>query len=118
MGTSSEAMGRWRNRWISPEQPGDGHTPRIDGTTGGVYDSRWLYDATYLSLRNVTLGYTLPASLSRGLGPTRIYVTGDNLLMHDDYYGGYTPEADNNDGGDYGGYPTARTITIGLTTSF
>jgi TonB-linked SusC/RagA family outer membrane protein len=118
MGTSSEAMGRWRDRWISPEQPGDGHTPRIDGTTGGVYDSRWLYDATYLSLRNVTLGYTLPASLSRGLGPTRIYVTGDNLLMHDHYYGGYTPEADNNDGGDYGGYPTARTITLGLTTSF
>jgi TonB-linked SusC/RagA family outer membrane protein len=118
MGTSSNAMGRWRDRWISPEQPGDGHTPRIDGTTGGVYDSRWLYDATYLSLRNVTLGYTLPAGLRHGLGTTRIYLSGDNLLMRDDYYGGYTPEADNNDGGDYGGYPTARTITIGLTTSF
>jgi TonB-linked SusC/RagA family outer membrane protein len=118
MGTSSNAMGRWANRWISPDQPGDGHTPRIDGTTGGVYDSRWLYDASYLSLRNVTLGYTLPAGLRHGLGTTRIYVTGDNLLMHDQYYGGYTPEADNNDGGDYGGYPTARTITVGLTTSF
>jgi TonB-linked SusC/RagA family outer membrane protein len=118
MGTSSEALGRWRNRWISPEQPGDGHTPRIDGSTGGVYDSRWLYDGTYVSLRNVTLGFTVPASLRRGLGATRIYLTADNLMMHDQYYGGYTPEADNNSGGDYGGYPTARTITLGLTTSF
>jgi TonB-linked SusC/RagA family outer membrane protein len=118
MGTGTEVLGRWRDRWISPEQPGDGHTPRIDGTTGGLYDSRWLYDGTYVSLRNVTLGFTLPADLWRGLGATRIYLSGDNLFMHDHYYGGYTPEADNNSGGDYGGYPTARTITLGLTTSF
>ncbi len=118
MGASTQKLGRWRNRWRSPENPGDGITPRLDGTTGSFYDSRWLYDGDYIRLRNVTLGYTLPANLVRGMGAPRIYVSGENLFLKDDYYGGYTPEADNNEGGDYGGYPTARTVTVGLSLSF
>ncbi len=118
MGVVTEALGRWRNRWRSPSQPGDGFTPRIDGTTGGLYDSRWLYDGTYMTLRNVTLGYRLPARLHPGLGPTRLFLTADNVFMRDHDYGGYSPESENGSNGDYGSYPTSRTFTLGLTTSF
>lgn len=113
-----EALGRWRNRWISPSQPGNGEVPRIDGTTGGLYDSRWLYDATYWSVRSVTLGYNLPKNVIKGFNSVRLYVTGQNLFMFDHYYGGYNPDANNYDGADYGGYPLARTYTIGINLGF
>lgn len=113
-----EALGRWRNRWISPSQPGNGEVPRIDGTTGGLYDSRWLYDATYWDIRNVTLGYNLPHRLVPGLASARIYITAENLYMHDHYYGGYNPDANNFEGTDYGGYPLATTYTVGINLGF
>jgi len=119
MGAEGNKLGRWRNRWRSPENPGDGKTPRIDGTTGSLYDSRWLYDATYVRLKNVTISYTLPAhKLISGLSNVRIYVSGENLYLYDHYYGGYSPEAESNEGGDYGTYPVARTITVGLNFEF
>ena len=117
MGASTNKLGRWRDRWRSEAEPGDGSTPRIDGTTGSLYDSRWLYDATYLRLRNATLGYTLPPGLLRGVGPARLYVSGENLFLSHSYEGGYSPEAENNDGGDYGGYPIARTFLVGVDVS-
>lgn len=114
-----EALGRWRNRWISPSHPGNGEVPRIDGTTGGLYDSRWLYDATYWDIRNITLGYNIPKHILRGvITRARIYVTGENLYMFDHYYGGYNPQANNFENTDYGGYPLARTFTIGVNLGF
>lgn len=118
MGASTNKLGRWRNRWKSEEEPGDGKTPRIDGTTGSLYDSRWLYDASYVRLRSASIGYTLPAGSLPGIGPARIYLSGENLFLHHHYYGGYSPEADNDVGGDYGGYPVARSVSIGIDFSF
>lgn len=118
MGNRGNALGRWRDRWRSEAQPGDGHTPRIDGTTSSFYDSRWLYDASYWRLKNVTLGYNLPAGAVKGVSSARIFASGENLFLHDHYYGGFSPEAENNEGGDYGGYPIATTFTIGVNMSF
>lgn len=118
MGTRGNKLGVWRDRWRSEEDPGDGVTPRIDGTTGSLYDSRWLYDASYFRLRNVTLGYTLPEGMVRGVGSARIYLSGENLFLYHHYDGGYSPEAENNSGGDYGGYPIARSYTLGINFSF
>jgi len=115
MGTLGNALGRWRNRWRSPEDPGDGFTPRIDGTTGGLYDSRWLYDGTYARFKSLVLGYTLPGNLVKGISSARIYVSGENLFyLHNKDYGGYSPESLNTSGGDYGAYPDARTYIIGI----
>ena len=51
----------------------------------------------------------------------RVYISGENLLMWDKYEGGYSPEV-NNDGKnsdyDYGSYPQARTITLGVNVTF
>ena len=119
MGTLGNAMGRWRNRWRSSSNPGDGYTPRIDGTTGGLYDSRWLYDGTYARFKSLIIGYTLPHNIIKGIDNARIYVSGENLFyLTNKDYGGYSPESLNTSGGDYGAYPDARTYTVGLNIGF
>lgn len=120
MGTGHNVLGRWRDRWRSDEEPGDGHTPRIDGTTGSLLDTRWLYDATYVKLKNVTFGYNFPKSLNKkmGLSSVRFYVSLENLWRKDRYYGGYNPELAQADGTDYGAYPLAKIYTIGLNVNF
>lgn len=108
----------WKNRWRSETDTGDGVTPRIDGTTAGLYDSRWLYDATYWKIKNVTLSAKLPENIIKGIDGIKVYFSGDNLFMKDNYKIGFSPEALNSSGGDYGGYPLSRVLTIGLNLQF
>lgn len=54
------------NRWQSASNPGDGRTPRLTTTTddqGSLSSTRFLYDASYVRVRNITLGYNLPQSV-------------------------------------------------------
>ena len=122
MGFRSNPLGRWRDRWRSEAEPGDGHTPRIDGTTGGLYDSRWLYDATYARFKNITIGYNLPHGLIKGITSARVYLSGENLFyLHNKDYGGYSPELENsvsNANYEYGAYPDARTYLVGINLGF
>tara|TARA_R110002050_G_scaffold55296_1_gene124884 strand:+ start:12724 stop:15813 length:3090 start_codon:yes stop_codon:yes gene_type:complete len=108
----------WQNRWRSETDTGDGVTPRIDGTTAGLYDSRWLYDATYWKVKNITLSANLSKKLFKGIDGLKIYFSADNLFMQDNYAIGFSPEALNTDGGDYGGYPLPTTYTLGLNLQF
>lgn len=56
-------------RWVSPEQPGDGMTPKIgygDGAAlfnDGFSDSHFVENASYLKLATLTLGYTIPKTI-------------------------------------------------------
>lgn len=69
--------------WI---QPGDqAEFPRWSAnnySSTRKYSDFYLFDNDYFRLRNVTLGYTLPRSLTKkmGLANVRVYLTGDNLL--------------------------------------
>lgn len=120
MGTTTNVMGNWANRWRSDADPGDGKTPRLDGTTGGLLDTRWLYDATYIQLKNVTLGYSFPQELVSKLKVSnlRLYVSLENVWRKDHYYGGYNPESVQSDGTDYGAYPNAKVYMMGLNFNF
>ena len=85
------------------------------------YSDRWIEDRTFIRLQNVTLGYTLPNSLTRGRD-TRVYLGGDNLLLISGY-SGYDPEVFvatglASRGIDYLTYPRTRNITIGARTKF
>lgn len=128
MGALSNVMGVWRNAWWSENEPGDGKTPYIfSNTTGGQVDSRWLWSSDYLSVKNITVGYTLPLK-SKMLQRARVYISCENLLRFDSYYSGFSPEASNGSssvpggaaatGLDYGGYPTARVYTLGVNITF
>ncbi len=74
----ADILGRWQN-------PGDQtDVPRLNSTDQGAFTStRFLVDATYGRLRNVTLGYSLPSSIVENtsfLRRLRVFIKGDNLL--------------------------------------
>lgn len=82
--------------------------------------TRYLQDASYLRLKNVQLGYTLPSSLTQkvSMQSVRFYVSGDNLLTFSDITGVFDPELL---GGDWGAgklYPLSKVISVGLNINF
>jgi TonB-dependent starch-binding outer membrane protein SusC len=86
---------------------------------------RYVEDGSYVRLKNVTLGYSLPSSLINRIRvkKLRAYVSGTNLITFTKYTG-YDPEVsayNGNDaqiGVDLSNYPTARTITFGIDVTF
>jgi TonB-linked SusC/RagA family outer membrane protein len=120
---------QWANRWKSPEEPGDGMTPRATDRVTGMsneYTQRWIYDGAYVRLKNITLGYTVPKKWIQNIwiSNARIYFTADNVYIWDHYPVGFTPEVDLNDGEsiragrDYFAYPMSRNYMFGINVSF
>lgn len=127
-GVTSNMLSNWANAWTAEDAVGDGSTPYVGSTiTGAQVDSRWIYKSDFFSIKNVTLGYTLPLSTD-AIQSARAYVSCENLFRADSYDGGFSPEAANGSaaapggssatGLDYGSYPMARTITLGLNITF
>ena len=96
------------------------NVPRLDGQDSytNYTSTRWLTSSNYLSLQNVTIGYTLPASLTNkiGINNLRIYATGENLFLWSTRKGldprqGYV----NSEGAVYGG---SRCISGGIRFEF
>ncbi len=114
-------MDSWLHKaYWSEEEPGDGKTPAFFATTtGGKYDTNWLYDATYLRIKNIRLGYNWNVN-SKIVKNVRFYVSCDNVYMWDNFYPGYSPEGGTLDGGngDWGSYPLARTFIGGVNITF
>lgn len=85
-----------------------------------IYSNRYVENASYLRLDNVTLGYNFPA-FYRGMRSCRIYLSGNNLAIITGYrgidpevsLGGLTPGVDNKD---Y--YPRTRAFLFGLDVNF
>jgi TonB-dependent starch-binding outer membrane protein SusC len=116
MGYLYNKLALWKDRWQSEAVPGNGNVPSINATTGALYDTRWLYSSDYIRIKNITLGYNLPKI--KGLDKARVYASIENAFIWHNYGGGWTPEAANDAGGDYGGYPQARTVSIGVNVGF
>jgi TonB-linked SusC/RagA family outer membrane protein len=95
------------------------------GSGDGGRLQRYVEDGSYVRLKNVTLGYSVPSSLINRIGVTKLraYVSGTNLITLTKYTG-YDPEVsayNRNDamiGVDLSNYPTARTITFGIDITF
>ncbi|MDF7810601.1 TonB-dependent receptor [Hymenobacter sp. YC55] len=114
----------------SPTNPSN-TTPRL--VQGGGLEAvnnnnpittRWVEDGSYLRLRNIQLGYTLPKGLASrvpGLGSVRVYVTGRNVFTITDYIG-FDPETTGQGvygpGIDNSSYPNVRAFTGGLQVNF
>ncbi len=110
------------DRWT---EPGSSTTePRI--TNGGhnyQFSERFVQDGSFLRLRTVQIGYTLPANLldKINFNNLRIYFNGTNLVTWTDYTG-YTPEISSGNvldvGIDRGVFPIAKTYTFGVDLRF
>ena len=96
--------------------------PRLLTSNGSQASTRYLEDASYVRLKQATLGYTLPANLTRDIR-ARIYVQGQNLLTFTrSDFNGSDPEAAS--GGNIQSTdvffqpPQARTIMAGVNLTF
>lgn len=91
-----------------------------------VNSTRWLENGSYMRLKNLQIGYSLPASvLSKmtGISRLRLYATGQNVFTVTKY-SGYDPETVGGLDGvltrglDEGQYPSVRTFSLGLQAGF
>jgi len=101
------------DRW-TPENP-DASYPRLvyQQTYNQRLSTFWLEDASYLRLKNIQIGYTLPAQLTERfrVSRLRVYASADNLFTKTDYFYGYDPETPVSTGGFY---PQVKTYVFGL----
>jgi len=85
--------------------------------------SRWIEDGSYIRLKNIAIGYNIPADLISKLNirSLRIYVSGQNLWTSTDYKG-YDPESGRGStlsrGVDFGSYPNTKNFTVGINLGF
>ena len=122
------------DRFRSPEDPGEGYfgTTVGGGNVTGVErdwnSSHFVFDASYLTVRNITIGYSFK-NLGKSIKSARIYASGQNMWVFTPYWGGSNPEVSmqDNGGGDGGNlspgvdlsaYPVPRTITFGANINF
>ena len=123
-GKSEAGYNRWKaytGRW-TPDNP-DSDIPRVGGWVAG-FSSFEVEDGSFLRLKNVSLGYSLPAKLLKPLSMSqcRIYASVQNLYTWTAYTG-YDPEVSTKNtaltpGYDYSAYPRARTMTFGVNITF
>lgn len=110
------------NAW-SPEHTNT-NIPRISASdANGNFNTNsdwYLEDGSYLRMKNVTLGYTLPARLTTraGLNLVRLYVTSNNLFTITKYTGMDPEVGMDHYGIDAGRYPQSRTFLLGLNVNF
>lgn len=123
-------LNRWTGEGTSNKYPRFVLADNTNWQSSDLY----VHDGSYLRLKNIQLGYTIPNNLTRKffVSSLRLYVAAENLLTFTKYHG-YDPEissgsnsslsGDDNNGGtslgiDRGVYPQARTFTVGVNIAF
>ncbi len=111
-------LGRWTGEGTSNKYPifilGD----NVNWKSSDLY----IHDGSYLRLKNIQLGYTVPSSLTQKfmVEKLRFFVSAENLLTFTKYWG-YDPEISSGGtslGVDYGVYPQSRVWTVGFNIGF
>jgi TonB-linked SusC/RagA family outer membrane protein len=89
-----------------------------------IQSSRFVYDASFIRVKNISLSYTLPKSFIKNIAEIKFFASVMNLYTFTSYPG-MDPEATNDGSGsdagqsiDYGAYPIPRTYTAGITLNF
>ncbi|RYF98275.1 MAG: TonB-dependent receptor, partial [Chitinophagaceae bacterium] len=116
------------DRFRSEQQPGAGVVHRAirnDYALGLGYSSRFLFDGSFVKIRNVNLAYSLPASFVKRikLQTLSVYADATNLFVFTDYPS-FDPEGNTSgdniakSGLDFFSYPNPRTFSLGVRLSF
>ncbi|RYY30777.1 MAG: TonB-dependent receptor [Chitinophagaceae bacterium] len=115
----------FKNYWRSEEEPGDGinFRPTFAAYQGNnpVITSWLVEDASFVRIKNLTLGYRLPTLFGgKVIKNARAYLNIQNLYTFTNYEG-YNPEVNTVEGTDnltpgmdYGTYPNTRTVSLGI----
>lgn len=119
---------QYYNNYWTPDRPSNRY-PRAmandDNTLNSVPSDVWVENGSFVKLKNVTIGYTLPSALlSRAsISKLRVYVSSQNLFWITKY-SGLDPEVGIQGGNatlngiDNGTYPSSKTYTVGLNVTF
>ncbi|BDD00676.1 TonB-dependent receptor [Persicobacter psychrovividus] len=108
-----------RQAWT---QPGDiTDVPRIETLNQNLYagSSRWLQDASFLSVRNITFGYNLPKTWAQRMKMQNVRLSAavDNLYTFSGMQG-YFPGTASSDGYMNNSYQPIRTMSLGVDVKF
>lgn len=108
---SVDVLDRWQN-------PGDvTNVPRVQNAISGQdgVSTRWLFDASYLNIKNISLGYSLPDKIASKLymGGLDVFVNADNIWLFTAHKG-MDPQRSFTGTSDWS-YTPYRTITFGIT---
>ncbi len=117
---------RWTGEGTSNTQPRASWTSKSNNARPS---SRFLEDGSYMRLKNLQIGYTIPSKTLKitGFSMARIYVSGTNLLTLTKYPGldpemtvsdNSKEEGDRSAGIDWGTYPSAMTFMVGIDITF
>lgn len=118
------SLGNVADRW-TPNNPSN-TIQKASSITSIFADDRFVEDASYLKVRNIQVGYTLPLKFVGNSAKARIYLALQNFFTITGY-SGYDPEANRNgidetsalyQGVDYGAYPSSRTVQFGFNVTF
>jgi TonB-linked SusC/RagA family outer membrane protein len=115
---------RWTGEGTSNTQP---RASWVGKSNNVKASSRFLEDGSYLRLKNIQIGYTVPNTQKFKIDKLRIYIAGTNLLTFTRYNGldpemtvssNSESEGDRANGIDWGTYPVAKSYTLGLNITF
>ncbi len=117
---------RWQadNCWTEENPNKWAEYPRLEtlnmNNTNLQTSDYWVRDASFLRLKNIQLGYTLPkAWVSKiGIQNLHIYVSGQNLLNFNSFYQGWDPENEIGTGDAPSYYPINKIVSVGLNVKF
>ncbi len=126
---TTDALNRWTPDNTDTDLPRNGF---YYAKYGGFTNSHFIEDASFVRLKFVTLGYTIPKSV-KFISSLRVYFTAENLLTLTGY-SGWDPEVDTKGyevstrgnvqnanagaGLDFNSYPSMRSFTVGLNLTF
>lgn len=116
------------DRWTAANPNTD--IPKANGSRTFRMSDKFIYDASFIRVKNVVLGYAFPSQWldKMNLSKLRIYASAQNLFTITDYPGldpevGYENNGNNADGNrniglDYASYPNVKSYTFGINLSF
>ncbi len=118
----------YKEHWTETNHSNTQPRASWSGKTNNVKAStRFLEDGSYVRLKNVQLGYNFKMKENCPVSSCRLYVAGSNLLTFTKYSGldpemtvstNSSSEGDRANGIDWGTYPVARSVTLGLNITF
>ncbi len=118
----------YKEHWTETNHSNTQPRASWSGKTNNVKAStRFLEDGSYVRLKNIQLGYNFKMKENCPVSSCRLYVAGSNLLTFTKYSGldpemtvstNSSSEGDRANGIDWGTYPVARSVTLGLNITF
>jgi len=128
LGKPINSTTRALDRWTPTHTETD--VPKKTAARSERVSTRWIFDGSYLRVKNIMLGYNMPKSVldKLSISKLRLYVSAQNILTFTNYRGfdpevnygggGSGAQSNQNQGLDYASYPNAKSYTVGLNIAF